>query len=91
MKSIAQKIILGVLVTATLLGSTFAFASGGDLGGGGKIANDLRLTREEIASLKNARSSDEAYSQWRQILKRDARDQKLLQNVFNEIVLPQID
>jgi len=86
-----KKLLIGAMVAATLLATATASAAGGDLGGGGKIANDLKLSRKEADSLRQARSSEEAFAAWRQILKRDSRDQKLMQNVFNEIILPQID
>lgn len=90
--SVSKKLGL-IVAAAALLFPIAAWGEGGDLGGGGRPALEraLRLTPDEAQSLRRARTEQEQFNIWRQILRRDARDQGVMENLFNDIVVPQLE
>jgi hypothetical protein len=66
-----------------------ALASGGDIGGGGTLPQAFQLTPQERAQLSLHRDPNLAYEAWLNTLN-ERKQEQLLQNVFENLILPQI-
>lgn len=69
--------------------STSAFASGGDLGGGGTLPTAFKLSPQEKARLSIHKNPDIAFEAWVNTLDAKKQDELLLK-VFDNLILPQI-